>query len=328
MLFIIPKHKRLGQGVKGCCIIFPTNTIAISKISYVHLATIASFTKLPRMKKLPFFLIIACSVTLYCCAGCGEQRQKVITFSPLGDADFSFTADSSYSMPKGKMWDEKLRLHDSCMGTQFSANAMFIRKKDTFHLGAIVNKKTMKIVRDVDIRSFGGGRIMQVLDVITKPCYERMPIQAHVDSFFNTKITITLPGATETINRELNNTIRNSISTHMQMGSWLNAGLTNAFTHILDTATNAELLAYKNDLLDSNNVVLVKSSSITDFTFYINTEKPLSAELQAILKKKPMGNIKHANFGAQLFYLDDHSLELSFSGIFQVMGQFMKGGME
>src|SRR5438874_8168239 len=95
-------------------------------------------------------------------------------------------------------------MHDSCMGASFPANAIFIRTKDTFSLGCIVNRKTMKVVKNLDLRDYTRGEVSVMLSFVTKPCYERMPFSILIDSFFRTQIIINLPGANENLNNELN----------------------------------------------------------------------------------------------------------------------------
>jgi hypothetical protein len=182
----------------------------------------------------------------------------------------------------------------------------------------------MKTISMLDFRSFASNQFGLILSFETKPCYEKMPVKSSVDSFLNAKFIVTLPGVGKAVNAELNDAISHSINTHAQMGSWFNVELTSALGSILDTTKNAAQLAYKSLLLDSNNIVLVRSSSITDFSFFINTTKPMSAQLQAVLKQKPTAVAGQPNFRVQLFYLDEDNFEISISGIFQVMGQFMK----
>jgi hypothetical protein len=281
------------------------------------------------MRKTVLPLVLSFITVLACSPGCkNNEKAKVIVFKPLSEKDFDFAADSSYSVPKGKAWDERKKLHDSCMGSEFPANAMFIRTKDTIRLGTIVNKKTMKIVKGLDIRSIGMEHLQQLLSYVTKPCYDKRPVGTTIDSLLNTKISVTVPGVNKNILTELNNAIRHSVNTQLQTGSWFNAELTDAIGKMLDTTNNADLLEYKRLLLEPDNIILIRSSSVTDITFFINSERPLSAALQALLKQKPAAHIENMNFGAQLFYIDEHSFELSFTGLFQVMGQFMQCSLQ
>ncbi len=256
--------------------------------------------------------------------GCSGEKTKVITFIPLTEKDFNFAADSSYSIPKGKRWDERRKLHDSCMGAEFPANAMFIRTKDTIRLGTIVNRKTMKVIKNLDIPDFASNQFAQLLNIVTKPCYEKGPAHISVDAFFNRRLIIKLPGVNKNINSELNNIIEHSTDNQVETGSWLNAELTGYLGKILDTTKNAGKMEYKKVLLEPDNIILIRSSSITDISFYINSQEPLSSQLQTVLKQKPIAVVENANFRAHLFYIDEYRFEVSFQGIFQVMGQFMQ----
>ncbi len=261
------------------------------------------------------------------CACSGNQPKQTIHFKPLVSSAFNFSADSSFAIPKGKIAEERKRSHDSCMGESFAGNAVFLKTKDTFRLGTIVNMKTMKEVKEV--KDF--NMIMNQPNIfgnavtfITKPCYDKMQLNISPDSFVNEKIILSIPGAAESINHELNNAFNTAIYTEMEAGSWLNIELTDAFGKILDTTTDPQLLEYKKYLLDTTNMVLIKSSSITDVNFTLTTAKPLSNQLLQALKQKPVAEIANSKLRTQLFFISNNSFQVKFSGIFQVMGQFMQ----
>ncbi len=117
--------------------------------------------------------------------------------------------------------------------------------------------------------------------------------------------------------------IKNSVFTEVETGAWLNMELNEGWGRILDTTTNADLLEYKKLLLTPGNMILVRSSSITEISFYFHTKKPMSAALQNKLKEKPVV-IGQPYFKLQLFYLDNSSFQLKLNGLFQMVGQFMK----
>src|SRR5437867_946575 len=98
------------------------------------------------MRKLVFLFVIISSVTCYNCSS--NQNLKTIQFVPLSEKDFNYPADTSFIPPTGKGWDARKKWFDSCIGMSFAANAFFMRTKDTFILGAIVNRKTMKVVKN------------------------------------------------------------------------------------------------------------------------------------------------------------------------------------
>jgi len=274
------------------------------------------------MKKLVlhFFVLIA----FYVQSCTGGNNGVHIVFDTLAARDFNFAADSSFSMPQGDAWNQRRHLHDSCMGFTFPANAMFIRTKDTFRLGTIVNRKTMKVVTQGDLRKFVKRMSIRMFNVITKPCYERIPVTVNVNDFFGRSIAVDIPGATEGENREANSIIKNSASNGIEIGAWFTAELPGTVPAILDTTKDKALLAYKAVLLDSDNIILTRSASMTDITFFISTRQPISPALKGLLQTKPYARVQKADFGAQLFFIDDNNLQLTFNGLFQVMGQFMK----
>jgi len=267
---------------------------------------------------------VICLVISACLAGC-STKQKHVTITPLADGER--ITDSSYSIPINKRWDENKRLHDSCMGSAFPANALFLRNKDTIRLGAIVNRKTMKPVAEWDMRPYMNGQFYRMLSIATRPCYTNMPITISVNNFFQKKINL-LVDSFPAINTELNSMLETGASRGVEMGSWLTAELTTGITNILDTTKDEKLLSYKAALIDTNNIVLVRSASITNITFFITTGKPLSKQFIKALQQKPYARVENSYFMAQLFYIDDNTFQLNFSGYFQVMGQFMRGSEE
>lgn len=273
-------------------------------------------------------LYICLYFILFCGCSINEQK-KQIRFKPLTSKQFNFSADTSFVEPQEKAWEERKRMHDSCMGQTFAANAVFIRTEDTIRLGTLVDMKTMKAVKELATQgTIPVGPGSAAFAFMTKPCYEKWKIDVPLDVFFKRKIDVAIPGVTEAINKELNLAISNAVSTEMETGSWINIELTDAFGKILDTTTNPGLLDYKKYLLDSANMILVKSSSITDISFYINTARPMSAALQQALAQKPVVAAGGGYFQTQLFFISSTSLQLKFNGIFQIMGQFMQGKLE
>jgi len=274
------------------------------------------------MKKLiVFFLLLA---PIFFCGCSGNQQKGSIQFIPLSENDFNYPADTSFAIPKGKIWEERKKLHDSCMGSSYAANAIFIRTKDTFSIGCIVNRKTMRVVKTLSLRDFFRGPVVSAVSFITKPCYEKRQIDVSVDSFLNKRLSVKIDKAPENINRELMNEIDNSTYTEVETGSWVNLEINDAFGKILDTTNDPEKLEYKKYLLEPDNMILVRSSSLTDVTFYIHTKKTMSSQLQAILQQKPFVTIENTDIKSQLFLINNTSFQLVFRGIFQVMGQFMR----
>jgi hypothetical protein len=277
------------------------------------------------MRKSIFYTAIFFFIYIGCSTG---EPQKTISFIPLNERKFNFSVDSSFAEPQGKVWEERKRFHDSCMGETFAANASFIKTKDTFFVGAVVNMQTMRVVKKIDLRNIVPGTFGAAFIFMTKPCYEKWEMRISLDSFINKKVELNIPGANEKVNNELKQALKNSVLTEMETGSWVNIELTDAFGKILDTTTNPQLIEYKKYLLDTANMVLIKSSSITDASFYIHTPKPMSAELLQALSQKPVLPIENSNMRMQLFFISSTRFQVKFNGIFQIMGQFMQCELE
>lgn len=261
-------------------------------------------------------------------SGCttGNNTTHII-FKPISENEFNSPADSSFAMPHGKIWEERKKIHDSCMGSSYAANAVFMRSRDTFLIAGIVDMKTMKPVKVFDPRSFAGNSFPSAFSFTTKPCYERRPLDIPVDSLMNNSFVLRVDSSNEKVNTELMDAIKNSVFTEVETGSWLNMELTDAWGRILDTTTNADLLEYKKLLLTPGNMILVRSSSITEISFYFHTKKPMSAALLNKLREKPIV-IGQPYLRLQLFYLDNSSFQLKLNGVFQMVGQFMKAETE
>lgn len=268
------------------------------------------------MKKITTIISLIILILFSKCSS--NKNNGTIQFVPLSGEDFNYSADTTFAVPKGKIWEERKKMHDSCMGTSFAVNAVFMRTADTFRLGCIVNMKTMQIVKNLDSLMYRYGYFM------SKPCYEREPIDLSIDSLLFKRVMLKLPSASDNINKEVNEAIKTSLYKEIESGGWFNAELTDAFGKILDTTKNESLLEYKKYLLDPGNMVLIRSSSLTDVTFYIHTQKPMSSQLQSILLKKPFASLENISLRPQLFFIDDETFQLTMNGIFQIMGQFMK----
>src|SRR4051794_8867319 len=126
------------------------------------------------MKKLILLIVSFLDIIFFSCSG--DQQKGTIQFIPLSEKDFNYSADTSFAIPKGKIWDERKKLHDRCMGTSYAVNAIFLRTKDTFSLGCIVNRKTMQVVKTLRFSDFSNGPVASGISFITKPCYEKRQI--------------------------------------------------------------------------------------------------------------------------------------------------------
>ena len=138
---------------------------------------------------------------------------------------------------------------------------------------------------------------------------------------------MTIDSSSEKINTELIDAVKNSVHTEMETGSWLNMELTDVLGKMLDTTTNADALEYKKLLLSPGNMILVRSSSVTQISFYFHTKKPLPPDLKMKLLSKPIPS-RQPYLKSQLFFIDDNSFELTINEFFQVVGQFMKCELE
>lgn len=271
--------------------------------------------------------ILITFVVLLSLSSCNNRKQQTIQFKPISESEFNFAADTSFALPHGKLWDERKRVHDSCMGSSYAANAIFMRTRDTFFVGTIVNMKTMKIIKRPERPNDSLPHLPSILNVETRPCYEKSSMHVPIDSFMNHRFLFKIDSSNEKINHELIDAVRNSGRTEIETGSWINMELTDALGKILDTTTNQNLLEYKKALLTPGNVILVRSSAITEMSFYFHLSSTLPADLAKKLQEKPVST-EQPFFKAQFFYIDNNTFRLKLNGFFQVTGQFMKCELE
>src|SRR3954465_13105004 len=78
---------------------------------------------------------------------CNESKNVTIQFNPISENELNYPADSTFAIPHSKVYEERKRIHDSCMGSSYAVNAVFMRTRDTIPLGSIVDRKTMKVVK-------------------------------------------------------------------------------------------------------------------------------------------------------------------------------------
>lgn len=264
---------------------------------------------------------------LFFAFGCTGKSEEHITFQPITENEFNFPADTSFAIPHGKIWEERKHLFDSCMGSSYAANAIFMRAKDTFFVGSIVNMQSMKIIKRLNLTDSSLREIAAAFRFTTKPCYEKRAIDIPVDSFMNNKILFRIDSLNPKLNEELITAVKNSFQTEIETGDWVNMELTDFFGKVLDTTTNPVLLDYKKDLLTPGNMLLVRSSAVTEINFYFHIAKPMSTELMNQLSAKPV-SINQPLFKATFYYIDPTSFKIKLNGFFQVIGQFMKCGIQ
>ncbi|MBG9377735.1 hypothetical protein I5907_15950 [Panacibacter sp. DH6] len=273
-----------------------------------------------------FVFIVLTTVSLFCT--CKEaSKETTLVFKPLQAAQFNFSADNSFVPPNDDRWEQRRIIHDSCMGESFAANAIFMKTKDTFNIGCIVNMQTLKVVRDLDIKMLPQNSLSSVIGFFTAPCYQKMQIDIPAAKFMNLRVSFVADGATDAINRELTDIFNHANSVGLETGSWLNFDLKDGIANVLDTTNNRELLAYKEALTDTANMVLVRSSAMTDISLFLNPEK-ISAGLLNVLRQKPLATLNGSALKAKLFLIGEGTVKVQLNGFFQVVGQFMQVSAE
>jgi len=270
-------------------------------------------------------VIVFIALLLLCC--CNGSKKGTIHFIPISENELTYPADTSFAIPHSKVYEERKRIHDSCMGGSYAVNAVFIRTRDTIPIGSIVDRRTMKVVDHFPLFGDSANQYSSLFSYETKPCYEKRPIEIPVDSFMDHQFVLKIDSSNDKVNNELMDAIRNSVFTEVETGSWMNMELNNGLGKLLDTTTDERLLQYKKALLDSNNMILVRSSSVTEINFFFHTKNLLPADLAKALMAKPIP-VEQSFFSLQLFYLDNTSFELKLNGYFQLLGQFMKCKLE
>src|SRR3954447_524052 len=119
-------------------------------------------------------IIILLALILLC--SCNGSKKGTIQFKQISENELNYPADSSFAIPHGKIWEERKRIHDSCMGSSYAVNAVFMRTRDTIPVGTIIDMKTMKVVKQSPFFSDSSQHLSSLLIVDTKPCYERRAI--------------------------------------------------------------------------------------------------------------------------------------------------------
>ena len=265
-------------------------------------------------------------IILFSLYGCNESK-KTVQFKSIAESELNFPADTTFAIPHGKIWDERKRIHDSCMGSSYAVNAVFMRTRDSFPPGCVVDMKTMKMIKRFPLANDTLKDLFSVFKFETKPCYDRRPINIPIDSFMDNRFVFKIDTSNDKINNELIEAVRNSPYSEIETGLWLNMEVTDALGKILDTTTDENLLDYKRALLTPGNMILVRSSAITEVSFYFHAQKPLPDNLIKKLLSKPV-SIEQPYFKSQLFYVNKNTFELTLNGFFQIIGQFMKCELE
>jgi hypothetical protein len=267
------------------------------------------------MKKLITSLLAA-----VCVCSC-SQKKKAIDFVTLKETEFNA---KPFEIPNVRMWDSLKHVHDSCMSFTFDANVLLLQRKYNLFVGSIVNRQSLKIVNTLSDLDFPQEKLVSNFNMISKPCYEKRVLHLPLKLMLGENFALQIPNVSEALNKEINDAISASGETEMQTGSWVYLDITGALRNILDTTKLPQSLRYKENLLDTANMVLTAAESITDVSFVINTQRNISEALQDLLKSKPSILQPDARTSARLFYINKNKFQLSFNGFFPVVGEFMK----
>lgn len=271
------------------------------------------------MKKIIPLLLLT-----VCLCHCSEKK-KFIDFAALPTTEFNARP---FEIPGGNVADSFKQAHDSCMGFSFNANTMLTQKHDYF-IGCIVNKNSLEVVNTINDLGLSQPQIMARFNILTNPCYEKHVLQFPLRTILGENFILQFPGIDEKLNKEINDAITTSNNAEMQAGSWIYLDLKNVLKTIMDTATSSETLRYKNNLLDTSNMVLTAVESITDISFMISPAQGISEPLQALLKNKVSSSVgQNAQYSVQLFYIDNDKFKMTLNGFFPVVGEFMKAELK
>ena len=162
-------------------------------------------------------------------------------------------------------------------------------------------------------------------NILTNPCYEKRVLHFPLKSILGQNFNLQLPGAGEGLNKQINDAIISaSNGVEMQTGSWVYLDMQDALKNMLDTISSAAGLNYKENLLDTANMVVMAVEGVTDVSFFISTGKDMSQPLLALLTTKPSIVRPEIRRSIKLFYITDNSFEMTINGFFPVVGQFKK----
>jgi hypothetical protein len=272
------------------------------------------------MKKAIISLLVS-----ICCYNCSDKKQT-LDFVTLNKTEFN--AKAFFKIPDNKITDSLKKAHDSCMGFSFDANVVLIETKNNFFVGAIVNKQSLKTVNTISDLGITQDQLMSHFNVLTNPCYEKRVLHLPLKLLLGENFMLQFPGAGEIQNKEINDAIAASGNAEMETGSWVYLDIKDALKNILDTITSSKGLLYKKNLLDTANMVLTAVESVGDVSFFVNTEKNISASLQALLKSKPAVSQLNTQASMKVFYINNNKFQITINGFFPVVGQFMKAALK
>ena len=268
------------------------------------------------MKKAILFLFLS-----VCFCNCSEKKES-INFETLNETEFNARP---FEVPRGMITDSIKQAHDSCMGFSFDANAILAQTRDSFFIGSIINRQSLKIVTTIGDLGLTRAQLFSSFNILTNPCYEKRVLHFPLKSVLGEHFNLQFPGADEALNKEINDAIAASGDAEMQTGSWVYLDMKDALKNIMDTTKSPGGLRYRENLLDTSNMVLTATESITNVSFMIHTGKDISEPLQAFLKNRPSASQPtDPPISIQLFYIDGSKFQITFSGLFPAVGKFMK----
>jgi len=273
------------------------------------------------MKKAIGFLVV-----LICFCNC-SQKKETIEFITLNETQFNA---KQFEMLNVEMMDSLKRVHDSCMGFSFNANAFLVGRVG-FSIGSIVNKQSLKVVGTIADLGLTNIELISRFNVISKPCYDKRILHIPLKTMFGKDFTLDIPNTDEVLNKEIDDAISAARDVETQFGSWTYVDIEEALKELLDTTKNANLSHYRGNLLDTSNMILTSMEGVTNVSFIITTEKDFSKSLQDLLTSKPsvlLSSSPVSQISIQLFYIDSNIFQITFNGFFPVAGKFMEAELK
>ena len=272
------------------------------------------------MKKAIIFLLV--SVCFFNCS----KKKETIGFIPLHATEFNAKL---FALPiSSTVADSLKQAHDNCMGFSFDANAFFMQTKDSFPIGSIVNRQSLKILNSLGDLGLTREQEAANFNILSNPCYEKRVLHFPLKSILGEKFTLQLPNADAALKREINDAISASGETEMQTSAWMYVDMKDVLKKILDSTHTPGVLSYKNNLLDTANMVLTTVESITDVRFIINTAKDISAPLEVLLKSNSNVSQLNSQVSIKLAYINRNKFQVILNGFFPVIGEFTRAELK
>ncbi|HRI20280.1 MAG TPA: hypothetical protein PLA68_04980 [Panacibacter sp.] len=269
-------------------------------------------------------IIIASLLILNCFCNCSEKKET-IDFITLNENEFNL---KPFELEYGKIPDSAKKAHDSCMGFSFNANVILTKTKDTFFIGSIVNRQSLKILNALSDLGLTEKQLISQFNIVSEPCYEKRTLHFPIRALSGENFRFQLSGADAAANKEINDAISVSTDAEIQSGPWVYLDMKDVLKNIMDTTKSAAGLNYKKNLLDTANMILTTVESITSISFMIYTKKDISNSLQGLLKTNPFASLPGAKFTIQFSYIDKNKFKMSFNGFFPAAGEFMRAELK